>query len=190
MYWGLTQKIYRLEFDPEYTGYTCSNTAGIGPPCVSPSAEQVLPTDPDASYDYQTRLGALPALATRMQSVANSGDIQDPVITLQGDQDALLPIRTDADLYAQMVTAAGRASILRFYTVAGGNHVDPQFDDHYGLDTYGDTVLRPMLPCVRAAIDAMAAWVERGQAPPPSHTIPRPAGASAVQLANSCTLAG
>jgi hypothetical protein len=34
IYWGLTQKIYRLEFDPEYTNYTCSSQTG--PACVSP----------------------------------------------------------------------------------------------------------------------------------------------------------
>ncbi|HZU40311.1 MAG TPA: alpha/beta hydrolase domain-containing protein, partial [Solirubrobacteraceae bacterium] len=190
VYWGLTQKIYRLEFDPEYTGYTCSSTSGVGTPCVSPPAEQVLPSDPDATYDYQARLAALPALAGRMDSVANTGAIADRLITVQGDQDALLPIRTDGDLYAQMVGARGRAGMYRFYTVAGGNHVDPQFDDHYGVDAYGDNVLRPILPCARAALDALSAWVERGQAPPPSGTIPRPAGASATELANVCSLGG
>jgi hypothetical protein len=72
--------------------------------------------------------------------------------------------------------------------VRGGNNVDPQFDDHYGVDAYGNTVLRPMLPCVRAAIDAIGAWVEHGIAPPPNHQIPRPQGASASDLANSCSL--
>jgi hypothetical protein len=188
IYWGLTQKIYRLEMDPEYTGYTCSSTSGIGSSCVSPSAEQVLPTDPDATYEYSQRLQANPALGSRMQSVAETGNIQRPLITLQGDQDALLPILTDADLYAQMVRLAGKSSIYRFYTVAGGNHVDPQFDDHYGVDPYGTNVLRPMLPCVRSAIDALSAWVESDMAPPASQTIPRPAGASATDLANVCSI--
>ncbi len=188
VYWGLTQKVYRLEFDPEYTGYTCSDPGGAGPPCVSPAAEQVAPTDPDAAYDYQARLATSPALTQRMQSVANTGDIQSPLITLHGDQDSLLPIKTDSDIYAQMVAGAGRSKVFRYYVVAGGNHVDPQFDDHYGVDSYGNTVLRPMLPCVRAAVDAMAAWVEKGSAPPPSHTIARPQGPTAQQLANDCTL--
>src|SRR5947199_292736 len=53
IYWGLTQKIYRLEFDPEYTGYTCSDMLGAGPSCVSPPALTVPPTDPDALYHYR-----------------------------------------------------------------------------------------------------------------------------------------
>jgi pimeloyl-ACP methyl ester carboxylesterase len=189
IYWGLTQKIYRLEMDPEYTAYTCSDTSGTAPSCVSPAAEQVPPTDPDASYSYSSRLSANAALAGRMQSVAETGNIQHPLITLHGDQDSLLPIKTDSDLYSQMVQLAGRGSQYRYYVVAGGNHVDPQFDDHFGVDSYGNDVLRPMLPCVWSALSALVPWVESDAAPPPSHTVPRPAGASAGDLANSCPLA-
>jgi hypothetical protein len=110
------------------------------------------------------------------------------MITLHGDQDSLLPIATDSDLYVQLVARARKSDRHRYYVVQGGNHVDPQFDDHYGVDSYGNTVLRPMLPCVRAAVDAIVAWVERGIAPPPSHTIARPQGASASDLANLCSL--
>jgi hypothetical protein len=188
IYWGLTQKVYRLEIDPEYTGFTCSTVGGPGPSCVSPPAEQVLPTDPDAIYDYTNRLNANPSLAGRMQSIAETGNIQHPLITLHGDQDSLLPQKTDSDLYAQMVQLAGRGDRYRYYVVAGGNHVDSLFDDHYGVDSYGNSVLRPMLPCVRGALDALVSWVESGAAPPPSHTITRPAGASAADLANRCTL--
>jgi hypothetical protein len=188
IYWGLTQKVYRLEFDPEYTGYTCSVPFGAGPPCVAPPALEVTPGDPDAAYSYSSRVKALPAIASRLQAVANTGAIQHPLITLHGDQDSLLPIKTDSDLYAQMVALQHQSSRFRYYTVAGGNHVDSQFDDHYGIDAYGNTVLRPMLPCVRGAIDALVAWVEHGTAPPPTHTIPRPVGASAADLANSCQL--
>jgi hypothetical protein len=123
-----------------------------------------------------------------MQEVANTGNIQRPLITLHGDQDSLLPIATDSDIYTQMVARARKSSDHRYYVVQGGNHVDPQYDDHAGIDSYGDTVLRPMLPCVRAAIDALALWVESGVAPPPSHTIARPQGATPAQLANTCTL--
>jgi hypothetical protein len=189
IYWGLTQKIYRLEMDPEYTGYTCSSTAGVGPSCVSPAAETVPPDDPDATYNYAQRVEQNSALVQRMQAVANTGAIRQPMITLHGDQDSLLPIKTDSDLYAQMVALAGDSGIYRYYTVQGGNHVDPQFDDHYGVDSYGTNVLRPILPCARAAIDALRAWVEQGAAPPPSHEIPRPAGVSASDLANVCSLA-
>lgn len=190
IYWGLTQKVYRLEMDPEYTNYTCS---GTGTSCISPAAEQVLPSDPDATYSYSQRLQLNSNLQGRMQSIAETGNIQRPLITLHGDQDALLPIKTDSDLYAQMVQLAGKGGMYRYYTVAGGNHVDPQFDDHYGIDSYGTYVLRPILPCARIAIGALAAWVESDVPPPPSQTIPRPvttmaSNSDASDLANNCSL--
>jgi pimeloyl-ACP methyl ester carboxylesterase len=120
--------------------------------------------------------------------VGNTGDIQHPLITLHGDQDSLLPIATDSELYAQMVAQARQSKSYRYYVVQGGNHVDPLYDDHAGVDAYGDTVLRPMLPCVRAAVDALALWVEGGVEPPPSHSIPRPQGATPADLANVCSL--
>ena len=188
IYWGLTQKVYRLEFDPEYTNYTCSDPLGAGPSCVSPAAEAVPPTDPDALYDYATRTVQNPAILARIQEVANTGNIQRPLITVHGDQDSLLPIAADSDLYAQLVARAHKSERYRYYPVQGGNHVDPLYDDHAGIDAYGDTVLRPILPCARAAIDALAAWVEQGVTPPPSHTISRPQGATPAQLANQCSL--
>ncbi|MFN2463108.1 MAG: hypothetical protein ABR573_04295, partial [Candidatus Dormibacteria bacterium] len=188
IYWGLTQKVYRLEFDPEATNYSdCVPLLTTGP-CTSPPAEVVPPNDPDASYDYGARLAALPALATRIAASANTGDIQHPMITLHGDQDALLPIKTDSDLYSQMVALKGHSNIYRYYTVRGGNHVDPQFDDHNGVDSYGNTLLRPILPCTRASLDAVQAWVEKGVAAPASHTIPRDPNASASDLANTCDI--
>src|SRR5258707_13813890 len=118
-----------------------------------------LPTDPDALYDYRTRIVQNPAILARMHEVANTGNLQRPMITLHGDQDSLLPIATDSNLYVQLVARARKSNRHRYYVVQGGNHVDPQFDGHYGVDSYGNTVLRPMLPCVRAAVDAIAAWV-------------------------------
>ncbi|WP_030910860.1 hypothetical protein [Streptosporangium amethystogenes] len=45
--------------------------------------------------------------------------------------------------------------------------------------------LRPLLPCFRSAFEAMEDWVERGQNPPPSATLPRPSGGD---LPNECRL--
>jgi hypothetical protein len=69
-----------------------------------------------------------------------------------------------------------------------GNHVDPLYDDHAGVDTYGDTVLRPILRCASAALDALSQWVENGIAPPASHTIARPQRATPAQLADECSV--
>jgi Tannase and feruloyl esterase/3HB-oligomer hydrolase (3HBOH) len=168
-YWGLTQKIYRAEFDPGYDPACPGASAG------STTAEILAPCASDASYDY----GARPASVHRaVRRVSLTGRIGRPMLTLQGTLDTLLPIATDADVYARMVAREHRSALHRSYTVADGTHVDGLYD------TYPDR-LRPMLPCYRDAFTALTAWVERGAQPPASGTVPRPAAGDVV---NSCAL--
>ncbi|MBT2526504.1 tannase/feruloyl esterase family alpha/beta hydrolase [Streptomyces sp. ISL-99] len=169
-YWGLTQKIYRAEFDPSYD-----------PACPGPSAgatlpEILAPCASDAEYDYAARPDSVHRAVGR---VALTGRIGKPLITLHGDLDTLLPIATDSDVYERMVTERGRSRLHRYYTVEGGTHVDSLYD------TYPER-LRPVLPCYRSAFTALVAWVEDGSAPPADRTVGRPAGGGDV--VNSCAL--
>ncbi|MEU6097123.1 tannase/feruloyl esterase family alpha/beta hydrolase [Streptomyces sp. NPDC047079] len=168
-YWGVTQKIYRAEFDPSY------DTACPGPSAGS-TAEQILaPCSSDAAYAYAARPASVHRAVAR---VALTGRIGKPLITLHGDLDVLLPKATDSDVYARMVRKSGRGPLHRFYTIQGGTHVDGLYD------SYPDR-LRPILPCYRAAFDALTAWVERGERPPADRTVGRPAGGDVV---DSCAL--
>ncbi|MGW9023386.1 tannase/feruloyl esterase family alpha/beta hydrolase [Streptomyces sp. NPDC055722] len=170
-YWGVTQKIYRAEFDPSYDTACPGASAGS-------TVEQILaPCPSDAAYDYAARPASVHRAVAR---VALTGRIGRPLITLHGDLDALLPKATDSDVYAGMVTRSGRGPLHRYYTIEGGTHVDGLYD------TYPDR-LRPILPCYRAAFDALTAWVERGVRPPADHAVGRPAGGD---VTGSCTLAG
>lgn len=165
VYWDLTQRLYREEFDPSYDG---DLVAGV--PFCQPGTPRC-----DADYDYDRRPGAHRA----MERVALTGDVRRPMLTLHGTLDALLPIRTDSDVYRPMVRGQGRAALHRYYRVRGGTHVD-------GLHgTYGDRV-RPLLPCARRAFLRLTAWVERGRTPPASATLPRPAAGS--DQVNRCRL--
>ncbi|WP_367324918.1 tannase/feruloyl esterase family alpha/beta hydrolase [Streptomyces sp. HUAS ZL42] len=170
-YWGVTQKIYRAEFDP-----------GYDPGCPGPSAgttpEQILaPCPSDTVYDYASRPASVHRAVAR---VALTGRIGRPLITLHGDLDTLLPKAVDSDVYAGMIDARGRSRLHRYYTVRGGTHVDGLYD------TYPDR-LRPILPCYRSAFDALVAWVERGTPPPADRTLGRPADGDVV---DSCALDG
>ncbi|MER7622103.1 tannase/feruloyl esterase family alpha/beta hydrolase [Streptomyces sp. NPDC126503] len=168
-YWGLTQKIFRAEFDPAYDPGCPGATAGR-------TVEEILaPCLSDASYDYASR----PASVHRaVAGIALTGRIGKPLITLHGDLDSLLPVATGSDVYARMVEAGGRGGLHRYYTVRDGTHTDGLYD------TYPDR-LRPILPCYRSAFDALLGWVERGEAPPRDRTIARPAHGDVV---NSCAL--
>jgi dienelactone hydrolase len=170
-YWGLTQKVYRAEFDPAYD-----------PGCPGPSAgttpERILaPCPADATYDYVSRPASVHRAVAR---VALTGHIGKPLITVHGDLDALLPKAAHSDVYARMIDRSGRGGLHRSYTIRGGTHVDGLYD------TYPDR-LRPILPCYRSAFDALTAWVERGTPPPADQTVGRPVDGD---LVDACSLGG
>lgn len=168
-YFGLTQKTYRAEMDPTY------DTACPGPSAGATLDEILAPCPSDASYDYASRPLSVKRAVAR---ISLTGKIGKPMFTVQGDLDALLPVDTDSNVYADMVADAGRSSLHRYYMVAGGTHVDGLYD------LYPDR-LRPVLPCYRSAFTALISWVERGDAPPASGTVPRPASGD---LVNTCPL--
>ena len=162
VYWDLTQRIYREEFDPGWDG---ALEAGI-PFCASGTPNC------DADYDYFSRPAEVGQAVARVQL---TGRIGKPMLTLHGTLDSLLPPATDSDVYTRLIASQGRGRLHRYYVVADGNHVDGLYDAF-------PTVVRPILPCYRDAFAALEAWVDRGTAPPPSRTIPRPAG----DVVNTC----
>jgi hypothetical protein len=158
-YWGLTQKIYRAEFDPGYDPSCPGASAG------STAEELLAPCASDAAYRFEDRPASVHRAVAR---VALTGRVGRPLITLQGDLDTLLPIATDADVYRGMVEDSGRGRLHRTYTVQDGSHTDGLYD------TYPDR-LRPILPCYRDAFDTLTRWVEQGTTPPADHVVARPA---------------
>ncbi|MGH2968641.1 MAG: tannase/feruloyl esterase family alpha/beta hydrolase [Solirubrobacteraceae bacterium] len=166
VYWDLTQRIYREEFDPGYDGPL---NAGI--PFCRPGTPSC-----DADYDYASRP---PAVRDAVGRVSLTGAIGKPMLTLHGTLDSLLPIR-DSNVYVDMIGAAGRGGMHRYFTIDRGNHVDGLYDDHPDR-------LRPILPCQRAAFLALERWVERGKQPPPTQAVARPDDDDVV---NRCALAG
>ncbi|MBT3154032.1 tannase/feruloyl esterase family alpha/beta hydrolase [Streptomyces sp. CHD11] len=168
-YWGVTQKIYRAEFDPAYDPGCPGSSSGSAPEGF------LTPCPSDADYDYSARPASVHRAVNR---VALTGRIGRPLITLHGDLDTLLPKAVDSDVYDDMIEASGRGRLHRYYTVRDGTHVDGLYDTHPDR-------LRPILPCYRSAFDALTAWVERGVTPPADRTIERPADGDVV---DSCAL--
>lgn len=168
IYWGLVQSTYRPVFDPEFSNF-------IDAP------RQVIPPDPDATYDYASRPGIV---AERLDAVANTGQINDrPLITLHGTLDALLPIDTDSDIYADLVRGSGNAEDYRYYVIENGTHVDKLQETHPDL-------FQPIAPCFQHALDDLDAWVSDGVAPPPSGFVPFASDLDPAERANTCDLPG
>ncbi|WP_433245423.1 tannase/feruloyl esterase family alpha/beta hydrolase [Streptosporangium sp. CA-135522] len=159
-YWDLTQRVYREELDPAFDGDAEAGT----PFCASGTPAC------DTDYDYDARK---PYRA--VERIGLTGRIGKPLITVHGTLDALLPISRSGDVYADMV---GERRPFRYYRIADGTHVDSLYA------AYPDR-LRPLLPCFRSAFEALTSWVEQGQSPPPSATVPRPASGD---LVNGCQL--
>ncbi|MFI0470886.1 tannase/feruloyl esterase family alpha/beta hydrolase [Saccharopolyspora sp. 5N102] len=139
VYWDLTQRIYREEFDPGYDG---DRVAGV-PFCASGTEGC------DADYDYARR----PADVHRaVERIALTGRIGKPLITLHGTLDTLLPISRDSDVYARMVAESGRAGLHRYHRIEGGNHTDGLVDQFPGR-------LRPLAPHFRDAFGELEGWL-------------------------------
>jgi hypothetical protein len=165
VYWDLTQRIYREEFDPTFDG---DLRAGI-PFCASgtPSC--------DADYDYASRPKSV---KDAVASVQLTGAIGKPMLTVQGTLDTLLPPATDADVYDRLIDEAGAGALHRYYSIEDGTHTD-------GLYAAFPDRLRPLLPCARTAFDDLTEWVERGVQPPADGVRARPASGD---LVNTCHL--
>jgi tannase/feruloyl esterase/hemolysin type calcium-binding protein/3HB-oligomer hydrolase 3HBOH len=165
IYWDLTQRIYREEFDPKYDGPL---KAGI--PFCQPGTPNC-----DANYVYRERPQRV---KDAVRKVSLTGDIGKPLLTLHGDLDALLPIRTDSDVYTRLVRQQGHGDIHRYYVIGKGNHVDSFYDDY-------PQRLRPILPCHRDAFKALEDFVERDVRPPDSGYVPKPENGDVV---NRCSI--
>jgi len=96
VYWDLTQRIYRQEVDPAYTGA-------------------------ETAYDYASRPRSV---HKAVRKISLNGRIGRPLITLHGTLDSLLPISQDSDVYDRLIKAQGRDRLHRYYRIEGGNHVD------------------------------------------------------------------
>jgi hypothetical protein len=154
VYWDLTQRSYRAEFDPDYDGPL---EDGI------PFCQSGTPMC-DADYDYASRP---PAVKAALRKVALTGRIKRPMLSLHGTLDSLLPIAISGDPYARMVAESGSGDLHRYYVIEHGNHVDARYD------LFGDRI-RPIYPCWNAAFTALERWVEGGKQPPRSQFVPDP----------------
>ncbi|MGW1764139.1 tannase/feruloyl esterase family alpha/beta hydrolase [Streptomyces sp. NPDC002073] len=130
--WDFLQRVLREELDPGYDGAAEAGTPfcaeGTGAGC-------------DTDYDFAARPRAVHRAVER---IALTGRIRRPLISIQGTLDVLTPPAAFGDVYARMVTDAGRGRLHRYVRVPGGTHTD-------GLVPVAPQTLRPMLGSFVAA---------------------------------------
>lgn len=152
IYWDLTQRIFREEFDPGFDGDTAEEDGIPGSPFCQEGPRC------DANYKYHQRPERV---KDAVGKVSNTGRIGKPLLSLHGTLDALLPIRVQGDPYRRLVANQGKGNLHRYYKIDEGNHVDSYYNEF-------PTRLRPILPCHRAAFEELVEWVEKGNRPPKS----------------------
>jgi hypothetical protein len=177
-YWDFTQHIYREEFDPRYDR---DAVAEDGTPGYPGCQEEANIQGCDANYRYKERPERV---KEAVEKVSLTGNIGKPMLTLHGTQDALLPIRTDSNVYRELIERSGDGKRHRYYKIEDGTHVDSYYDEGDESGSFQNR-LRPILPCHRAAFQELVEWVERRDAPPTSKFVQRPKKGGVV---NRCVL--
>ena len=177
VYWGLTQKVYRAEFDPAYDPACPGATAGT----LRPGSLDPCPSD--AALRRLVRRPGVPAGARRPG--ADQPHREDQEAAAHPARDAGHPA-PDQHRQRRLHRDDRRPAPRPAAPLLPDRGRQPRRQP-VGLDP---SILRPMLPCFRTAFDALTAWVEDRQEPPASATVPRPAGNGATDpaLLNTCSL--
>jgi hypothetical protein len=153
-FWEVTQCQWQKRLDPSYDTYG----SGTG------------------TYNY-TQRRSFSDVGGQMFDFATTGEIRQPLITVAGTMDSLLPIDHHARAYARKVEAnrddghgghdshGGKQPEYRLYEVQNGNHIE----------TYQDTFpqLELIMPHAQRAFDLLVKQVEQNVKLPPDQCIPR-----------------
>lgn len=147
IYWIVSLWLYGFALDPDWLPFQAQwSNEWLKDPSIL------------ADYSFEARSGMINKV---ISSLANSGNIQKPFLSIAGNWDCLVPFEHHAKAYENLVKKNGNPALHRLYEISRGNHVDGLLRNHQGNQ-------QPVQPYYEAAIYHLEAWVERGVQPPAS----------------------
>ncbi len=172
-YYNLVSYVYKAELRGDAGEVAAAYTCYVDPenPDVEPPLYDWLAASDHLGWNEESVMYAL--------ANANTGEFSAPMITVAGKADALVPYEAQATAYADLVAQYGDAAMHRLYTIENAGHVDAHADGNGDFDFNGvpgdegmADRLTPMQAYVEKAFGHLVDWVENGDAPPASQTIP------------------
>jgi tannase/feruloyl esterase/3HB-oligomer hydrolase 3HBOH len=147
--WELTECLYVRKLDPKYN-------------------EQFPGFAAFANYNYDVTRPE--SVRKTIDTFANNGIVRRPLISVHGTLDALIPLKGHARPYKAMVEAKGYGQNYRLYEIQNGNHIES-----FKGATPGQQLpdLELIQPHAQKAFELLEAWVEQGNAAPPSQCVQR-----------------
>ncbi|NVB43218.1 hypothetical protein G6O69_35670 [Pseudenhygromyxa sp. WMMC2535] len=181
-YYNVTSYLFRAELlgddafvAAEYSPYSDGSDE---PPVFYPWLDLQV----DGGWNEEAVLAAL--------DNANSAQFSAPLITVQGLGDALLGVHGNGYAYADAVAEQGSPELYRLYVIENAGHIDRHadalldfdFDGEFGEEGLADS-LTYVQPYVEKSFELLIDWVEAGQEPPESQSVPTDPAADILSAA-------